>query len=68
VTADAAGNAYVASENSNQVLELPAGFPAPSELPFSGLNEPTAVAVDATGNVYVADAGNNRVVKLPPRK
>jgi serine/threonine protein kinase, bacterial len=34
-------------------------------LPFTGLNQPYAVAVDAAGNIYVADWGNNRVVKLP---
>jgi hypothetical protein len=34
-------------------------------LPFTGLNQPTAVAVDAAGNLYVTDWGNNRVLKLP---
>jgi serine/threonine-protein kinase len=33
-------------------------------LPFTGLTEPTAVAVDAAGAVYVADSGNNRVLRL----
>jgi NHL repeat len=44
------------------VLELPAGWPAPSELPFSSLNQPNAVAVDTTGDVYVTDGGK---AKLP---
>jgi serine/threonine protein kinase, bacterial len=35
------------------------------ELPFTGLNQPYAVAVDSAGDVYVTDWGNNRVLKLP---
>jgi DNA-binding beta-propeller fold protein YncE len=35
-------------------------------VPFTGLSDPSGVAVDAAGNVYVADSGNNRVVKLAP--
>jgi serine/threonine-protein kinase len=64
---DTARNVYVASYGTDQVLELPAGWTAPSELPFSGLKGPIGVAVDTTGNVYVTDAGNNRVLKLPPK-
>ena len=33
-------------------------------LPFTGLNQPCAVAVDTAGDLYVIDSGNNRVVKL----
>ena len=33
-------------------------------LAFTGLKDPTGVAVDAQGDVYVADAGNRRVLKL----
>jgi sugar lactone lactonase YvrE len=35
------------------------------ELPFTGLNGPTGVAVDTAGNVYVTDGPNNRVLRLP---
>ena len=60
-------NAYAASSGDNQVLALPAGWTAPTELPFSGLSDPFAVAVDTAGNVYVTDLGNSRIVKLPAR-
>jgi DNA-binding beta-propeller fold protein YncE len=35
-----------------------------SILPFTGLNNPTGVALDGQGNLYVVDSGNNRVLKL----
>jgi serine/threonine protein kinase, bacterial len=44
---------------------LPAGSTTPVELPFTGLNSPTGVAVDTARNVYVVDGGNHRVLKLP---
>jgi hypothetical protein len=34
-------------------------------LPFTGLNDPQAVAVDGLGDVFVADLLNNRIVELP---
>jgi DNA-binding beta-propeller fold protein YncE len=33
-------------------------------LPFTGLTNPSSVAVDAAGNVYLTDTGNDRVLKL----
>ena len=33
-------------------------------MPFTGLNQPCAVAVDTAGDLYVIDSGNNRVLKL----
>ena len=62
---DQAGDLFVTDMDGNRVLELPAGWAAPVELPFHGLKEPLGVAVDAVGDIYVADSGNDRVVKLP---
>lgn len=35
------------------------------ELPFTGLDHPSAIAVDAVDAVYITDGFNNRVLKLP---
>jgi serine/threonine protein kinase, bacterial len=35
-----------------------------TNLPFTGLQHPSGVAVDSTGAVYVTDSGNNRILKL----
>jgi DNA-binding beta-propeller fold protein YncE len=44
---------------------LSAGASAPTELPFTGLQDPTGVSVDGGGTVYVAEAGKDQVLKLP---
>jgi len=62
---NAAGNAFPADTIYNRVLELTAGSTTPVELPFTGLKNPSGVAVDTAGIVYIADYGNNRVLKLP---
>jgi serine/threonine-protein kinase len=64
VAVDAAGNLYVTDTANDRVVKLAAGSATPTELPFTGLNNPGGVAVDAASNVYVTDNGNNRVVKL----
>ncbi len=49
----------------DRLVKVAGGSCTHSELPFTGLHRPSAVAVDSAGSVYVADAGNGRVVKLP---
>jgi serine/threonine protein kinase, bacterial len=67
VAVDTAGNVYFIDVNSNQILKLGPGAPAPTPLPFTGVGDrPRGVAVDTAGNVYVAETSANRVVKLPP--
>ena len=61
---DAAGYFYVTDTANDRAVKLAAGSATPTELPFTGLNNPGGVAVDAASNVYVTDNGNNRVVKL----
>ena len=68
VAVDTAGNVYIADANNtagaatpadantNRVLKLPAGSGTPFTLPFTGLKNPSGVAVDAAGVLYVADA------------
>jgi serine/threonine-protein kinase len=63
---DSAGNLYVVDANNYRVLERSAGAATQTELPFTGLNYPGAVAADAAGN-HLADSGNDQVLKLPAR-
>ena len=71
VAVDAAGDVYVAEEDANTVLELPAGATSSSQvltLPFGDsapLSEPFGVAVDAAGDVYVTNEGSGQLVELP---
>jgi serine/threonine-protein kinase len=66
VAVDAQGNVYVTAVNEG-VLKLAPGAPAPTPLPFSGLQFATSGGVDTAGNAYVTDDGNaekGRVQKL----
>jgi serine/threonine-protein kinase len=68
VAVDAACNVVVADgldKDHSRVVILPTGATSQIELPFTGLNRPTGVALDTEGNVYVTDTGNNRVLELP---
>jgi serine/threonine-protein kinase len=42
----------------------PVAYGTQVTLPYSGLNQPSGIAVDGSGNTYVTDFGNDRVVKL----
>ena len=82
VAVDAAGNIYIAANNSHRVRKVtPDGII--NTLAGSGprgggdggdggpalgarLFEPFGLAVDAAGNVYIGDQGNNRVRKVAP--
>jgi serine/threonine-protein kinase len=66
VALDRAGNVYVTDTrmSDNRVVKLSAGSGGQTTLPFTGLNQPTAVAVGNDGSVYVSDYNNRRVLKL----
>ena len=77
VTADSAGNLYVADANNNTIRKI---TPAGVVTTLAGLagtsgsddatggdarfNDPSGVAVDNTGNVYVADFANHTIRKI----
>ncbi len=65
VAANSAGDTFVADNNNNRVLRLPADSNQQGVVAFSGLNHPTGIAVGVDGDIYVTDTKNNRVLKLP---
>ena len=64
VAVDAAGDVFIADNNNNWVVEIPAGG-GPQTTVASGLFYPRGVAVDGAGDVFIADQGNNSVVEVP---
>ena len=67
VSADAAGDMFVADSGANEVYEIPAGS-ATAATPTSigtGFSAPGGTVLDAAGNLYIADTGNNRIVEIP---
>jgi len=75
VTADAAGNVYVADAGNNKIRMISTagmvstfagtGIAGSSNVADSvSFNSPLGVAVDGSGNVYVADYGNNLIRKV----
>lgn len=64
VAVDAAGNVFVADENNNRVLKLPAGG-GPQTTVFNVDNDAVAgIAVDTVGDLYVAESKAGYVVKV----
>jgi sugar lactone lactonase YvrE len=78
VAVDAAGNAYVADTDNNQVRKITpagtmttlAGSGSPGSTDGGGtaasFRHPSGLAVDLAGNVYVADSGNRTIRKITP--
>ena len=70
VAVTSGGDLLVSDVNRNQVLRMPAGGSAVTQLPFStDVTKPGVqafgVAADAGGNVYAANNGTNQVMELP---
>ncbi len=53
---------FTVSKQSTTAPNAPAA--RQTVLPFTGLTDPSSVAVDAAGNVYLTDTWNDRVLKL----
>ena len=72
VATDAAGNVYVADQQSSAAntsiyrLSAADGGGRQQSMVASGLANPVSLAVDPAGNVYVADKGAGAVYKLAP--
>ncbi len=81
LTADSAGNIYVADSNNNEIRKITPGgvvttlAGAPGYFSISSQDGtgsaarfyyPQSVAVDTLGTLYVADSGNNAIRKITP--
>ena len=76
VTADAAGNIYIADTGNHRIRKVDAGGIVSTSAGvshFAGdngpatsatLSFPSSVAVDAAGNVFIADSDNNRIRQI----
>jgi hypothetical protein len=62
------GTFYMTDSLSNAVYSFiqpaPGAAPVYTQMNFSGLNSPGAIAVDGEGDVYVTDSNNDRIVEL----
>jgi serine/threonine-protein kinase len=62
VAVDKDGSVYVADTGNNRVLKLARGSTSQTVLPFTGLRDPSGLAVDESNSLYVTDG--SRVVLL----
>jgi sugar lactone lactonase YvrE len=69
VAVDGYGTLYIADDNNNRVVEIPANGSAPTAIDpvvaGSGLRVPRGVAIDAAGNLYISDLDSNRIMEVP---
>jgi sugar lactone lactonase YvrE len=68
LTADVAGNLYIADTGNNRIVYLPfeEGWnTSAASVLGSGLTAPLATAIDAVGNLFIASSGSGQIFKLP---
>jgi hypothetical protein len=64
IATDSEGHVYVPSAPNNEVVEYSEnGTPLHT---FTGLDEPTGIAVAGSGDLWIADRGANRIEELSP--
>ena len=62
---DAAGDFFVLDSFNSRIIEVPPGVGStPYQVPITGLNTASSLALDPSGNLYVTDVGNNNVTEL----
>jgi serine/threonine-protein kinase len=56
---DGAGDFFILDSFNSRIIEVPPGVgAAPYQVPITGLNTATSLALDPSGNLYVTDVGN----------
>ncbi|MBJ8340053.1 hypothetical protein JGU71_14255 [Antrihabitans sp. YC3-6] len=64
VTANGAGDVFVADTGHNRVLGLAAGTTTPFEVPIEGLVAPQALGINSLGELVVTDSVRVQAVKI----
>lgn len=67
IALDGSGNMYVADDDSNNVLKIPAGG-GPATIVDTGsilVTQPGGVAVDGAGNLFITDEQNSSLIEVP---
>jgi sugar lactone lactonase YvrE len=64
VAVDAAGDVFIADQNTGSISELPAGATSLVVI-HTGLTAPKGIAVDSTGNLYVSQPGSVSLTVYP---